>query len=95
MNAGVGGHNLRHRYEELRRVALGKSAGVGQSRGWVLLVRRGMAAWMRAWLEVTPTPAKTVRQETQPSEGTAAAFAPELAVILATMALCNLEETTR
>ncbi len=64
MNAGVGGHKLRHRYEALRRVALGESAGVGQSRGWVLLVRRGLAAWMRAWLKVTPTPAKTVRQET-------------------------------
>jgi hypothetical protein len=95
MNAIADGHGLMHRYEELRRVALGEPAGYGQSQGRVLLVRCGMAGWMRAWLEVAPAPAKAVRPTTPPNEELSGAFAPELAVILATMALCNLEETTR
>jgi len=95
MNASGGGRELVHRYEELRRVALGEPAGYGQSRGGVLLVRRGVAAWMRAWLEVTPTPTKTVPPTTPPNGGLSGALVPELAVILATMALCNVEEPTR
>lgn len=95
MNPGTGGHELRQRYEELRRVALGGPAGYGQSRGWVLLVRRGVAAWMRTWREVTPTLTKTVHPTTQPNGGLSGALVPELAVILATMTLGNLEETTR
>jgi len=95
MNASADGHELMHRYEALRRAALGEPAGYGQGRGWALLVRRGVAAWMRAWLEVTPTQTKVVRPTTQPNGGLSGALVPELAVILATMALCHLEETTR
>jgi hypothetical protein len=37
-------------YETLRRVALGDSApNDGPSLGFTLLLRQGMAAWLRAW----------------------------------------------
>ncbi len=37
-------------YETLRRVALGHSApNDGPSLGFTLLLRQGMAAWLRAW----------------------------------------------
>ena len=37
-------------YETLRRVALGHSAPAdGPSLGFTLLLRQGMAAWLRAW----------------------------------------------
>ena len=42
------------RYEELRGEVLGQSAGGGPGLGLALLIRRGMAAWMRAWANCTP-----------------------------------------
>ena len=43
-------------YETLRRVALGLSApNDGPSLGFTLLLREGMAAWLRAWA-MCPSP---------------------------------------
>jgi hypothetical protein len=36
-------------YEELRNHALAKPAGRRQSLGYVLFIRQGAAAWIRAW----------------------------------------------
>lgn len=44
-------------YETLRRVALGRHGpGDGRSLGFTVLLRQGMAAWLRAWA-MCPEPA--------------------------------------
>jgi hypothetical protein len=42
------------RYEEMRERAMAKSAAIAHTRGYALLIRRGLVAWMRAW----PRPAQ-------------------------------------
>ena len=49
------------RYEHLREQALNSSAGQHSKWGLLLFLRRGLAAWMRAWPQ-TSSP-KTRRQE--------------------------------
>jgi len=43
-------------YEALRRRALEQGAAVAQELGWVLLVRRGMSAWMDSWRQLVASP---------------------------------------
>lgn len=45
----VAGETLLARYEEMRQATLEGLGTIGQ--GAVILLRRGMAAWMRAWSE--------------------------------------------
>lgn len=78
-------------YEALRGDALGGHGGASRL-GLALFVRRGMAAWMRAWAEV-----KEVRgprgREGPGREGTRpVAAGEELVLVLATMALSAREE---
>jgi hypothetical protein len=42
------------RYEEMRERAMAKSSSIDHARGYALLIRRGLVAWMRAW----PRPAQ-------------------------------------
>lgn len=44
---GLDGHVLAQRYEALRRDVVQPGAGGQDARGLALLVRKGMAAWMR------------------------------------------------
>jgi len=47
-------------YEALRRVALGRSGpDDGPSLGFTVLLRQGMAAWLRAWAQCPPPPPLT------------------------------------
>lgn len=46
-------------YEELRRQVLAPQSDHQQSCGWVLLVRQGMAAWIRAGLLHPASPTTT------------------------------------
>jgi hypothetical protein len=47
-------------YEALRRVALGRSGpDDGPSLGFTVLLRQGMAAWVRAWAQCPPPPPLT------------------------------------
>ena len=43
------------RYEEMRERAMAKSSSIDHARGYALLIRRGLVAWMRAW----PRPARS------------------------------------
>ena len=37
------------RYEEMRERAMAKSSSIAHARGYALLIRRGLTAWMKAW----------------------------------------------
>ena len=58
-------------YETLRRLALGHRAPTdGPSLGFTLVLRQGVAAWLRAWADC-PLPAATV---VEPAAGPVAAI---------------------
>jgi hypothetical protein len=44
------------RYEEMRKRAMAKSSSIDHTRGYALLIRRGLVAWMRAWPQPAPKP---------------------------------------
>jgi hypothetical protein len=77
------------RYEELRRLVLGRSGAHGH--GMALLMRRGMSAWMQAWSQcvaVPPAPTQVPDdQETCPVE-----LHREVATLLANMVLFARQE---
>jgi hypothetical protein len=82
------------RYEDLRRLALGRWSA--QAHGLALFIRRGMRAWMLAWSQCVPP--------TLPSPSTALATPPddrdtcpvrlhaEVAMLLANMVLFTRQE---
>jgi hypothetical protein len=78
-------------YEDLRRQALeGNSSQRGL--GMALLLRQGMVAWMKAWLQSTPRP----QEGSKPPASAGAVVADdrlgEVVVILAAMALSHWQE---
>jgi hypothetical protein len=78
----------RQRYEELRKEALADQ-GAGAGLGLALLLRKGLAAWLRAWAQCAPPPAPVPGSPNEP-------FLPsprnEAILILAAMALSQLQE---
>lgn len=85
------GQTLRTGYEDLRREALAR--GVGSSNlGAGLLVSRGMAAWMRAWVEILPSRERTPREAARSDEVLPAAGREEIVTVLAHMALGARQE---
>lgn len=85
----VGKSDLAQGYEDLRNWAVGASAAGSVARGLALLLRRGMPAWMQAWLRHTPATAAShsarvhlpVARRATPGVGV------ELAQVLANMVL--------
>jgi hypothetical protein len=77
------------RYEELRRLALGRFGG--QAHGLALFMRRGMKAWMQAWSQcVAPPqapPQAPLDQEICPVQ-----LHREVAMLLASMVLFARQE---
>lgn len=49
----VASEEMARHYEQLRRQALGQQ-GTSRNLGLALFLRRGMAAWMQAWVECAP-----------------------------------------
>jgi hypothetical protein len=77
-------------YEALRRVALGRSGpDDGPSLGFTVLLRQGMAAWLRAWA-MCPHPAALVPRPAQ-SPAIPHLVHIELAQMWAHMALSHQE----
>jgi hypothetical protein len=80
------------RYEELRSAALGVATAAASGRGLALLMRQGMAAWMRAWASCVaprPSPVEPGKQAKPP------AVCPELVTVLAQMAMAAAQQGGR
>ena len=77
---------LRTGYENLRREVLAHADGAS-SLGAGLLVSRGMAARMRAWVELVPSRDEAPREASRPSRAPSMAGRGEVVTILAHMAL--------
>jgi hypothetical protein len=73
------------RYEEMRERAMAKSSSIDHTRGYALLIRRGLVAWMRAW----PGPAKEPR-DWQSSPRAAALTVPPQFLHSAASVLANM-----
>ena len=79
-------------YDLLRQVALGRSSpDDGPRLGFTLLLRHGMAAWLRAWA-VCPAP-QTLTPSAVPSIVIPSLVHMELAHVWAHMALAHQEAT--
>jgi len=77
---------LRMGYENLRREVLAHTDGAS-SLGAGLLVSRGMAAWMRAWVELLPSRNEAPREASDYGRVPPMAGRREIVTILAHMAL--------
>ena len=83
---------LRTGYEELRRAVLAGGEGA-RSLGEGLLASRGMAAWMRAWVDMVPPREDRPREACEREGELPAAGHGEMVSVLAQMALgARLEE---
>ena len=74
------------RYEALRAYALGTAPTGGLAQGLMVLLRRGLPAWLETWRQAPPLPpagAGEVAAARDPAEAVPA----ELAAVLAGMAL--------
>ena len=77
-------------YEALRRVALGRSGpDDGPSLGFTVLLRQGMAAWLRAWAQCPPPP--TLTPQVFPLIALPSIVHTELAHVWVHMALAHQE----
>ena len=80
----------RSRYEELRQQALGQSGAIASDRwGLSLLLRHGMAGWMRAWQDPASCAQRTPVEEPAPSICLAGSWQQEVNRLLANMALSH------
>lgn len=77
-------------YDALRRVALGRSGpDDGPSLGFTVLLRHGMAAWLRAWAACPPP--STLTPHAAPPIAIPSIVHTELAHVWAHMALAHQE----
>jgi hypothetical protein len=94
----IDGHALAQRYEALRRDVVNPSACSQDVRGLALLVRRGMAAWMRCVAEPcvraesASAASSGLATATSRSEARAPGIDQRLVNIVAAMALANATE---
>lgn len=78
-------------YEDMRRHALGRR-GVSQKLGLAVLLGRGVAAWMRAWVEVAAARESTNRHECGSDVARPVEVPGEIVMVVASMALSAREE---
>ncbi len=74
------------RYEEMRQAALERPGTGAVGQGAVILIRQGMAAWMRAWSECSLSAEKLGHRQSEPAV-LPRALAPDVVVVLAEMVL--------
>jgi hypothetical protein len=82
------------RYERLRRDALGAPSSGGEGFGLALFLRRGMTAWIEAWLECTCRTEPATRSEPGVDETIPTDTRAQLTALLAGMILCVQQEAT-
>lgn len=72
-------------YEALRAFALGQGTEDPTPRGLAVFLRKGMAAWMGAWIRLEPSPWDAPRSW----ERSGGPLSGEVALVLAGMALAD------
>jgi hypothetical protein len=84
----------RRRYEDLRGQAAGRAwpAMAEDSLGLAVLMRKGMAAWMRAWHEPLSCGEVALGEKKEPRVDPGPAWQREAAMLLASMALSHLKQ---
>ena len=78
------------RYEQLRRLALGRCAA--QAQGLALFMRRGMRAWMLAWSPYVPPPLSGPAAPLEDEQICPVQLHAEIATLMANMVLLAREE---
>jgi hypothetical protein len=80
----------KQRYEALRQLAIGgRQILQSDPLGLVLLLREGVAGWMRSWSELTPTtPFQSA--SVQPPVASTSGWQQQLTQVLAEMSLAHL-----
>lgn len=82
----------KQRYEALRQLAIGgREILETEPLGLVLLLRQGVAGWMRCWSESAPTPAPVAEAPVVP----ASTWQHQLTEVLAAMSLAHLPNEIR
>lgn len=76
-------------YEDLRSSYL---EGAGSMRGRALLMRRGLAAWIQAWVASSPRPPADTRRPRVVRPAVDRGCEEELIHLLTTMTLSNFQE---
>jgi hypothetical protein len=85
----------KERYEQLRHQALGQSSALTSDRwGLGLLVRKGLASWMRAWRDPSSGSEPTSGQRVPASICPPGSWQQEVTVLLANMALSHCQRST-
>jgi hypothetical protein len=74
------------RYEEMRKRAMAKECSSEHTRGYALLIRRGVVAWMKAW----PQPAREPRRDLGSGSQAAAITVPPHLLQSAASVLVNM-----
>lgn len=82
----------RSRYEELRQEALGQSGAIASDRwGLSVLLRHGMAGWMRAWRDPASWAPRAPVEEPAPAICLSGSWQQEVTHLLANMALSHCQ----
>jgi len=85
----------KERYEQLRQQALGQSAALTSDRwGLGLLLRRGLAGWMRAWRDPSSCSEPITPPRSPTSDGPPCSWQQEITLVLANMALSHCHGLT-
>jgi|APCry1669188910_1035180.scaffolds.fasta_scaffold05448_5 hypothetical protein len=85
----------RRRYEQLRQQVLEPDAMLAQDRwGLGLLLRKGLAGWMRLWQDPAATAQQVAPALPLPLTGPAPGWQPQATLLLANMAFSHFHPCT-
>jgi hypothetical protein len=83
------------RYEQLRRQVFEPDASLGQDRwGLSLLLRKGLAGWMRLWQDPVAPAHQPAPVQGLPSSGPVPGWQPQATLLLANMAFSHFHPST-
>ena len=83
------------RYEQLRQQVVAPNATLAQDRwGLSLLLRKGMAGWMRLWQDPVAPAHQPAPVQGLPSSGPVPGWQPQATLLLANMAFSHFHPST-